>query len=202
MTLPNHPEKIVRDAKDLAQQELATNVYFLVVESPEIARKAKAGQFVQLRILSGDFTLRRPVGVAAVDEKKAQELAEKLKKNRFTLTDYLDQLNSMKNMGSLQDLAGMILGLDAKALAGAKIDEKAMAHTEAIILSMTPAERENPSILNSSRKRRIAAGAGVGVVDINRLLKQFEMMQTMARQFSGKKMKRFQRGGGKMPFGF
>ena len=93
-------------------------------------------------------------------------------------------------------------GLDAKALAGAKIDEKAMAHTEAIILSMTPAERENPSILNSSRKRRIAAGAGVGVVDINRLLKQFEMMQTMARQLSGKKMKRFQRGGGKMPFGF
>ena len=60
MTLPNHPEKIVRDAKVLAQQELATNVYFLVVESPEIARRAKAGQFVQLRILSGDFTLRRP----------------------------------------------------------------------------------------------------------------------------------------------
>ena len=118
------------------------------------------------------------------------------------VTDYLDQLNSMKNMGSLQELAGMVPGLDAKALAGAKIDEKAMAHTEAIILSMTPAERENPSILNSSRKRRIAAGAGVGVVDINRLLKQFEMMQTMARQLSGKKMKRFQRGGGKMPFGF
>ena len=138
----------------------------------------------------------------SIDEEKAKKLEEKLKKNRFTLTDYLDQLNSMKNMGSLQELAGMVPGLDAKALAGAKIDEKAMAHTEAIILSMTPAERENPSILNSSRKRRIAAGAGVGVVDINRLLKQFEMMQTMARQFSGKKMKRFQRGGGKMPFGF
>ena len=154
------------------------------------------------RILGmGDVLTLIEKAEAAVDEKKAQELAEKLKKNRFTLTDYLDQLNSMKNMGSLQDLAGMIPGLDAKALAGAKIDEKAMAHTEAIILSMTPAERENPSILNSSRKRRIAAGAGVGVVDINRLLKQFEMMQTMARQFSGKKMKRFQRGG-KMPFGF
>ena len=138
----------------------------------------------------------------SIDEEKAKKLEEKLKKNRFTLTDYLDQLNSMKNMGSLQELAGMVPGLDAKALAGAKIDEKAMAHTEAIILSMTPAERENPSILNSSRKRRIAAGAGVGVVDINRLLKQFEMMQTMARQLSGKKMKRFQRGGGKMPFGF
>ena len=155
------------------------------------------------RILGmGDVLTLIEKAEAAVDEKKAQELAEKLKKNRFTLTDYLDQLNSMKNMGSLQELAGMVPGLDAKALAGAKIDEKAMAHTEAIILSMTPAERENPSILNSSRKRRIAAGAGVGVVDINRLLKQFEMMQTMARQLSGKKMKRFQRGGGKMPFGF
>ena len=155
------------------------------------------------RILGmGDVLTLIEKAEAAVDEKKAQELAEKLKKNRFTLTDYLDQLSSMKNMGSLQELAGMVPGLDAKALAGAKIDEKAMAHTEAIILSMTPAERENPSILNSSRKRRIAAGAGVGVVDINRLLKQFEMMQTMARQLSGKKMKRFQRGGGKMPFGF
>ena len=155
------------------------------------------------RILGmGDVLTLIEKAEAAVDEKKAQELAEKLKKNRFTLTDYLDQLNSMKNMGSLQELAGMVPGLDAKALAGAKIDEKAMAHTEAIILSMTPAERENPSILNSSRKRRIAAGAGVGVVDINRLLKQFEIMQTMARQLSGKKMKRFQRGGGKMPFGF
>ena len=155
------------------------------------------------RILGmGDVLTLIEKAEAAVDEKKAQELAEKLKKNRFTLTDYLDQLNSMKNMGSLQELAGMVPGLDAKALAGAKVDEKAMAHTEAIILSMTPAERENPSILNSSRKRRIAAGAGVGVVDINRLLKQFEMMQTMARQLSGKKMKRFQRGGGKMPFGF
>ena len=70
MTLPNQPKKIVRDAKVLAQQELATDVFFLVVEAPEIARLARAGQFVQLRILSGDFTLRRPVGVAAVDEKK------------------------------------------------------------------------------------------------------------------------------------
>lgn len=72
MTLPNQPKKIVRDAKVLAQQELATDVFFLVVEAPEIARLARAGQFVQLRILSGDFTLRRPVGVAAVDEKKGR----------------------------------------------------------------------------------------------------------------------------------
>ena len=148
------------------------------------------------RILGmGDVLTLIEKAEAAVDEKKALELAEKLKKNRFTLSDYLEQLHSMMNMGSLQDLAGMIPGMDAKALAGAKIDEKALAHTEAIILSMTPQERENPAVLNSSRKKRIAAGAGVAVVDINRLLKQFEAMQQMVRQFSGKKMKRFQKGG-------
>ena len=103
-------------------------------------------------------------------------------------------------MGSLEDLAGMIPGLDAKTLQGAKVDEKALAHTEAIILSMTPQERERPDLLNSNRKKRIAAGAGVAVVDVNRLLKQYEMMQTMAKQLSGKKMKRMRRGG--FPFGF
>ena len=152
------------------------------------------------RILGmGDVLTLIEKAEAAVDEKKALELAEKLKKNRFTLGDYLEQLRSMKDMGSLEDLAGMIPGLDAKALQGAKVDEKAMARTEAIILSMTPQERENPSLLNSSRKKRIAAGSGVGVVDVNRLLKQYEMMQSMAKQLSGKKMKRFRRGG--FPFG-
>ena len=153
------------------------------------------------RILGmGDMLTLIEKAEAAVDEKKALEMAEKLKKNRFTLADYLEQLKSMKDMGSLEDIAGMIPGLDAKALQGAKIDEKAMAHTEAIILSMTPQERENPALLNSSRKKRIAAGAGVAVVDVNRLLKQYEMMQSMAKQLSGKKMKRLRRGG--FPFGF
>ena len=109
-------------------------------------------------------------------------------------------------MGDLEDMIRMMPGVNAKALEGVTIDDKIMAHTEAIILSMTPRERENPAILNSSRKRRIAAGAGVGVVDINRLLKQFEMMQTMARQFSGKGAKKMMRrakmGGGGFPFGF
>ena len=153
------------------------------------------------RILGmGDVLTLIEKAEAAVDEKKAMELAEKLKKNRFTLSDYLEQLRSMKDMGSLEDLAGMIPGLDAKTLQGAKVDEKALAHTEAIILSMTPQERERPDLLNSSRKKRIAAGAGVAVVDVNRLLKQYEMMQTMAKQLSGKKMKRMRRGG--FPFGF
>ena len=146
------------------------------------------------RILGmGDVLTLIEKAEAAVDEKKAMELAEKLKKNRFTLSDYLEQLRSMKDMGSLEDLAGMIPGLDAKALQGAKVDEKALAHTEAIILSMTPQERERPDLLNSSRKKRIAAGAGVAVVDVNRLLKQFEAMQQMVRQFSGKNMKKLQK---------
>ena len=98
------------------------------------------------------------------DMQKAQELAEKLKKNRFTLQDYYDQLVQVKNMGSMDELLGMMPGMNAKALEGVSINEKALAHTEAIILSMTPQERENPSILNSSRKKRIAAGCGLQVV--------------------------------------
>jgi len=124
----------------------------------------------------------------AFDEKKALELEEKLRKNKFTLTDYFDQLSQIKSMGSLSDIAGMLPGMDAKALAGASIDDKVIGKTEAIILSMTPHERENPSVLNSSRKKRIAAGSGTAVVDINRLLKQFEMMQTMAKQMTKGKM--------------
>ncbi len=132
------------------------------------------------------------------DEKKAAEQLERLRKNKFTLQDYYDQMVQLKGMGSLSDIAGMLPGVDAKALEGANIDEKAMAHTEAIILSMTPAEREDPGILNSSRKKRIAAGCGLEVVDVNRLLKQFEMMQQMTRQFSGKKMQKMMKRGGGM----
>ncbi len=123
----------------------------------------------------------------AVDQKKAEEMAEKLMKNRFTLQDYLEQMRSLKNMGSMEDLLGMVPGLDAKQLKGAKIDEKAMARTEAIILSMTKKERDNPSILNASRKKRIAAGSGTSVVEINRLLKGFDAMNQMAKQMAGTK---------------
>ena len=133
----------------------------------------------------------------SLDQKKAEEMAERLRQNRFTLTDYYDQLQQIKGMGSLQDIAGMIPGMDAKALSGANVDEKAMGRIEAIIQSMTPGERDNPAILNSSRKKRIAAGAGTSVVEINKLLKQFELMQQLVRQMSGnsKAMKRMKRGG-------
>ncbi|MBM6939226.1 signal recognition particle protein [Pseudoflavonifractor phocaeensis] len=124
------------------------------------------------------------------DAKKAAELEQKLRKNKFTLSDFYDQLVQFKGMGSIADIAGMLPGVNAKALEGAAVDENALARTEAIILSMTPEERENPSILNNSRKKRIAAGSGTQVVDINRLLKQFEMMQQMSRQFAGGNLKR------------
>ena len=124
------------------------------------------------------------------DQKKALELQEKLRKNKFTLSDFYDQMVQLKGMGSLSDIAGMLPGVKASDLEGAALDGKALQRMEAIITSMTPYERENPSILNSSRKKRIAAGSGTQVVDINRLLKQFEMLQAMTKQFSGGKMPR------------
>ena len=126
------------------------------------------------------------------DQKKAAELQEKLRKNKFTLTDFYEQMTQIKNMGSLSDIAGMIPGIKASDLEGATMDDKLLQRMEAIILSMTPYERENPSVLNSSRKKRIAAGSGTQVVDVNRLLKQFDMLQTMTKQFAG---------GGKVPRG-
>ena len=125
---------------------------------------------------------------ANYDEKQAAKLEEKLRKNRFTLQDYYDQLQQLRGMGDLSQLAGMMPGNLGRQLQGATIDEKQMAHTEAIILSMTPLERENPQILNASRKRRIAAGCGLEVVDVNRLLKQFDMMQQLTKQMSKGRM--------------
>ena len=127
---------------------------------------------------------------ASFDAKKAAELEQKLRKNKFTLADFYDQLVQIKSMGSLTDIMGMLPGMGGKALDSASIDEKALSRTEAIIQSMTPYERENPNILGSSRKKRIAAGSGTQVSDVNRLLKQFDMMQQMTKQFSGKNMKR------------
>lgn len=156
------------------------------------------------RILGmGDMLTLIEKAEQSFDEKKALEMAEKLKANRFSLSDYLEQMRSLKGMGDLNDLAGMIPGLDAKALKGAKVDEKGLSHIEAIILAMTQAERDDPSILNASRKKRIAAGSGTSVVEINRLLKQFTAMQGMMKQLSGKNMKKLQKKlggmGGGMP---
>ena len=134
----------------------------------------------------------------AFDAKKAAEMEKRMKSNKFTLQDFYDQMVQLKSMGSMEDILSQIPG--GAGLKGVKVDEKQMAHTEAIILSMTPKEREKPEIIAASRKKRIAAGAGVKVEDVNRLLKSFEQMRKLMKQFSGpgagKKLKRMGRMGG------
>ena len=149
------------------------------------------------RILGmGDMLTLIEKAEKAFDAKKAEEMEKKLKSNRFTLQDFYDQMVQMKSMGSMEELMAQMPG----GMKGMKVDEKQLAHTEAIILSMTPKEREKPEIIKDSRKRRIAAGAGVKVEDVNRLLKSFEQMRKLLKQFSSpgmaKKMKRMGRMGG------
>ena len=126
------------------------------------------------------------------DEKQAAVLERKMREATFDLNDFLDQFKQLKKMGSIEHLIGMIPGVPSKELQNANIDEKQINRVEAIILSMTPSERETPSIISASRKRRIALGCGQKVEDVNRLLKQFEQMQKVMKQFSqgGKKMKK------------
>ena len=132
------------------------------------------------------------------DEKKAEELEAKLKKNTFTLDDFLDQFEQLRSMGNLDQLMGMIPGMKPGAMKDVKVDEKQMAHMEAIIKSMTPKERTRPEIISASRKKRIAAGSGTGVEEVNRLLKQFDQTQKMMKKFSG--MANNPRGKMKFPF--
>ena len=137
----------------------------------------------------------------AYDEKKAQELERKIRESTFTLDDYLDQFNQLKNMGSLEQLMGMMPGMKPGALKDAKVDEKALARMEAIIKSMTRYERERPEILNASRKKRIAAGSGTTVEEVNKLLKQFDQTQKLMKQFSNpRQMARLGRKKMKIPF--
>lgn len=134
------------------------------------------------------------------DEKKALELEKKIRESTFTLDDYLEQFQQIKKMGSMEQLLGMIPGVKTSALKNAQIDEKQISHMEAIIRSMTPEERTKPAIISSSRKKRIAAGSGRGVEEVNRLLKQYEQTNQMMKQLS--KMGAGKKGGKmKLPFG-
>ncbi len=119
------------------------------------------------------------------DDQKAAELEKKLRENTFTLNDYLEQFRQVKGMGSLDEIVGMIPGIKPGALKDAKLDDKVMAHTEAIILSMTMEEREHPNLINGSRRRRIALGSGTTVEEVNRLLRQYDQMSKMIKQLSG-----------------
>mgnify|MGYP000855775107 CR=1 FL=1 len=141
-----------------------------------------------------------------LDEEKAKKLEEKMRKNEFDFEMYLESMSQMKKMGGLSSILGMMPGLGMGAGKMPDIDEaaaeKSLSRTEAIIYSMTPEERQNPSLLNPSRKRRIAVGAGVDIAEVNRLVKQFEQMKKMMKQMPGM-MKKGRRGGGmfgKLPF--
>ncbi|MBQ9469016.1 MAG: signal recognition particle protein [Clostridia bacterium] len=133
---------------------------------------------------------------AAFDEKQAEDLEKKIRNETFDLEDYLEQFNQIKKMGSFESILGMMPGLSGK-LKDVNIDEKKIERIKAIILSMTKAERHKPEILNASRRKRIAAGAGVQVQDVNRLIKQFEDTRRMMKEFSGGKLKKLQKRFGK-----
>ena len=119
---------------------------------------------------------------ANYDEQKAKELERKLREQKFTLTDYLEQFGSIRKMGSIDQLMGMLPGVDSKALKDVNVDEKAIDRMEAVILSMTPYERDNPDAIGASRKKRIAAGSGTSVEEVNKLLKQYDATNKLMRQ--------------------
>ncbi|MHB1315258.1 MAG: signal recognition particle protein [Christensenellales bacterium] len=151
------------------------------------------------RILGmGDVLTLIEKAQSAFDDKKAQEMEKKLRTQQFTLEDFLDQMQQIKKMGNLSDMLGMIPGMSK--LAGAQVDEKQMSRTEAIIRSMTMTERVNPDVINGSRRKRIAAGSGTSVQEVNRLLNQFEQMKKMMKQMGDMKKGRRNMFGGKFPF--
>lgn len=139
---------------------------------------------------------------ATFDEEKAREMEKKLRSRQFNLEDFLEQLQQIKKMGPLNQILEMMPGMGGlgKKLKGLSVDEREFVKLEAIIKSMTRKERQDPSIINSSRRKRIAAGSGTKVQDVNNLLKQFEMMQKMMKQFGNMDKSKFKKGKGKFPF--
>lgn len=135
-----------------------------------------------------------------IDEKKAMELEKKMRTAQFTFDDFLDQLEQMKNMGPLDEILGMIPGMNSKALKGLNVDNRELARIEAIIKSMTKKERDNPDMIDSSRRKRIATGSGTNVQDVNKLLKQFKETKKMMKKFSD--MSKPSKKKGKMGFPF
>ena len=140
----------------------------------------------------------------AYDQKQAAEMEKKLRESSFTLDDYLDQFRQVRKMGSMEQLIGMLPGIKPGQLKDAQIDEKQIDRMEAMILSMTPKERAKPDIINGSRKKRIAAGSGTSVEEVNKLLNQFsqvnKLMKQMASGNTGMLSKLFGKRGGRMPF--
>ena len=130
-----------------------------------------------------------------VDEEKAREMSQKLRKAEFDYNDFLDQMNQIKKMGGMNSIMSMLPGMGQLKGSVPEIDEKTMNRVEAIILSMTREERTNPSLMNPSRKQRIAKGAGVDISEVNRIVKQFDQMKKMMKQIPGMMGGRKGRGG-------
>lgn len=150
------------------------------------------------RILGmGDIVSLVEKAQETIDEEEAKRLQKKFKKNQFDFEDFLGQIRQIKKMGNLKDLMGMIPGM-GKAMKNVDIEDDALKHTEAMILSMTPSERRNPSMLDAKRRKRIAAGSGTTVNDVNQLVKQLQQMQKMMKQFN--KMNKKGKMPKKMPF--
>ncbi len=137
---------------------------------------------------------------ANIDEKKAFELEKKIRTQQFTLDDFLDQLEQMKSMGPIDELLGMIPGMNSKALKGININEKDIGRIQAIIQSMTRKERNDPGIINSNRRKRIAKGSGVSVNEVNKLLKQFRETKKMMKKFTDMEKTMKKKGKFGMPF--
>ncbi len=119
------------------------------------------------------------------DEAEARKLQKKIAKNQFTFEDFYNQIQQIKKMGNVKDLVGMIPGM-SKAMKGVEIEDDAFKSVEAIIQSMTPKEKENPSIINGSRKKRIASGSGTSIQDVNKLIKQFDDTRKMMKLMNNK----------------
>ena len=152
------------------------------------------------RILGmGDILSLIEKAEAAYDEKNAKEMEKKLREQTFTLDDFLDQMKQLKKMGNIEQLVGMMPGVKPGALKDAQLDESQMGRIEAIILSMTKAERTKPEIINGARRKRIAKGSGTSVEEVNKLLRQFDQMKKMMKQLTGMGKRRMF-GGMKLPF--
>lgn len=142
------------------------------------------------RILGmGDIVSLVEKATEAIDEKEAEKAAKKMQSGKFDLEDFLNQMKQIKKLGPLENLIKLIPGASKMGLNNINIDPKQMAHIEAIILSMTPAERRNPDIIKASRKTRIAKGCGLSVQEVNKLLTQFDQMKKMMKQFTNGKLK-------------
>lgn len=153
------------------------------------------------RILGmGDVLTLIEKAQASFDEDSMKNLEKKMRSSEFDLEDFLSQLQQMKKMGPIGDILGMMPGMNKKALKDVKVDDKEFVRLEAIIQSMTPGERRDPSIMNASRKKRVAAGCGSTVQNVNKLLKQFEQTKKMMKQFAGMEKKMKKGGGFKLPF--